>query len=528
MMRFSPFPHAVTVVATVSLCPLWAQANEDSVGTAAAHIGREIAVAQHLADGEEFRIALWRLLDHGKLLFEAQWTSQEGGLRPLTKGNGNPVTDPTSPLVFLRAFNRISAMDANSCAGCHSTPFGIIGGGGDYATGVFVLGQRFDFATFDHSDMMNMRGARQENGQPTLLQNVANFRVSLGMLGSGYIEMLAREITADLQATRNTLQPGQSAVLRSKNLAFGRLARRADGTWDTAQVEGLPAPSLATTGAAAPPSLVIRPFHQAGNVVSLRQFTNNAFNHHHGIQPTERFGRDTDPDGDAFRNEMTRADVTAVSLFQATLAVPGRVIPDHPSIEAAIRLGERRFRDIGCATCHVPELPLNDAVFTEPNPYNPAGNLQVGQAPTYAVDLNRSDVLPPPRLQRRRGVTMVPAFTDLKLHDICTGPSDPNGEPLDMQQAAGSAGFFAGNRKFITRKLWGTANEPPYFHHGQFTTLREAIVNHDGEARSQKLAYQALPGAEQDAIVEFLKSLRVLPAGTRHLVVNEHGQPKHW
>lgn len=54
-------------------------------------------------------------------------------------------------------------------------------------------------------------------------------------------------------------------------------------------------------GANTPPSLVIRPFHQAGRVVSLREFSNNAFNHHHGIQSSERFGAGTDPDGAASR-----------------------------------------------------------------------------------------------------------------------------------------------------------------------------------------------------------------------------------
>jgi hypothetical protein len=61
------------------------------------------------------------------------------------------------------------------------------------------------------------------------------------------------------------------------------------------------------------------------NVVSLRQFANNAYNHHHGIQTTERFGVGTDADGDGFVNEMTRGDVTAVTIWQATLQVPGRV-----------------------------------------------------------------------------------------------------------------------------------------------------------------------------------------------------------
>jgi hypothetical protein len=62
-------------------------------------------------------------------------------------------------------------------------------------------------------------------------------------------------------------------------------------------------------------------------VISLRQLTNNAFNHHHGIQSEERFGAGVDADGDGVVNELTRADVTAVTLFQATLPVPIQVIP---------------------------------------------------------------------------------------------------------------------------------------------------------------------------------------------------------
>ena len=52
-----------------------------------------------------------------------------------------------------------------------------------------------------------------------------------------------------------------------------------------------------------PLPLVIRPFHQQSLVVSIREFTNNAMNHHHGMQSVERFGRDTDPYGDGFKNE---------------------------------------------------------------------------------------------------------------------------------------------------------------------------------------------------------------------------------
>jgi hypothetical protein len=305
------------------------------------------------------------------------------------------------------------------------------------------------------------------------------------------------------------------------------LARRADGSWDVSGIQGLPATSLATKGAAQPPDLIIRPFHQAGRVVSLREFSNNAFNHHHGIQSTERFGHGTDPDGDGFRDEMTRADVTAVSVFQAALAVPGRVVPGDAAVADAIRRGEEKFSTIGCARCHIPSLPLSaeGRIFTEPGPYNPPGNLRTGEAPVLRVDLT-DERLPQPRLHPdSNGIIHVPAYTDMKLHDICSGPDDPNVEPLDMQHAPGSGSFFGGNSRFLTKRLWGAASEPPYFHHGRFTTLREAVLAHAGEALASRMAFQSLPAREQDAVIEFLKSLRTLPAGTKSLLVDENGNP---
>jgi cytochrome c peroxidase len=520
-MRNRRWPGAVMAVASfVYIATLFAHGQE---------IGREVAIARHLQDGEEFGLSTEALIEHGRKLFTAVWTIQEGGGRPHTKGTGNPLTDQTSPLLFPRNFNRISAPDSNSCAGCHNVPFGQPGGGGDIVANVFVLGQRFDFATFDGNDSTPTRGGVDETGLPVHLQTIANSRATLGMFGSGYIEMLARQITQDLQAIRDSTPPGGSRELRSKGISFGVIARQASGAWITSGVHGLAAPSLVTTGPTNPPSLVVRPFHQASNVISLRQFSNNAFNHHHGIQSTERFGIGTDPDGDGFVNEMTRADVTAVSIFQATMAVPGRVISRDPEIEAAVWLGEQRFASLGCTTCHIPALPLDRQgwIFTEPNPFNPPGNLRVGEAPTVAVDLSRDD-LPLPRLKPSHGVVMVPAFTDLKLHDITSGPGDPNVEALDMNQPAGSPGFFAGNPKFLTRKLWGTANEPPFYHHGQYTTLRQAVLAHAGEAQATRLAFEALPEFEQSSVIEFLKTLQVLRPGTRHLIVDERGEPREW
>src|SRR5437867_8440943 len=188
-------------------------------------IGREVAIARHLADGEEFSTPLHELLAHGLRLFTAVWTIEEGGGRPLTKGTGNPLTDPSSPLLFPRNFNRISTPEANSCAGCHNAPFGIAGGGGDIVANVFVLGQRFDFATFDGNDPTPTRGTVQESGVPATLQTIANSRNTLGLFGSGYIEMLSRQITMDLQAIRDGSLPGQTMALTSNGIQYGRLTR---------------------------------------------------------------------------------------------------------------------------------------------------------------------------------------------------------------------------------------------------------------------------------------------------------------
>jgi cytochrome c peroxidase len=430
-------------------------------------------------------------------------------------------------LVFPRNFNRISAPDANSCFGCHNAP--LSGGNGDIVANVFVLGQRFDFASFD-GNLVPTASATDESGKLATLSQIANSRATLGMFGSGYIEMVARQMTADLQAIRNALAPGQSAALSSKGVSFGTLARNADGTWNTSGVVGIPAPSLASASAALPPSLIVRPFHQAANVISIRQFSNNAFNHHHGIQTTERFGDNVDADGDGVVNEMSRAEVTAVSVYQAVMAVPGRVIPNNAQVEAAVLRGETAFSSFGCTACHVPSLPLsnNGWVFTEPNPYNPAGNLNAQNATaTFSVDLTSRD-LPLPRLEVKNGVVQVPAYTDLKLHDITTGPSDPNREELDMNQPAGSVKFFAGNGKFLTRKLWGVGRKPNYFHHGKFTTMRDAILAHAGEALASRQAFEAASADDRNGVIEFLRTLQVLPAGSKSLVVDENGNPRNW
>lgn len=526
-MRRHAFPGGAAFFAVVlqpwtiaaTECRFDASAPDDRIGT-------ELSMPDRLQAGDEFDLSVAQLLDHGRRLFEAHWTAQEGGGRPQSTGTGQPLADPNDPLVFPRNFNRVSAPDANSCAGCHNLPSS--GGGGDHVTGVFVLGQRLDFATFDpNDDGIRLKGSVDQNGDLVTLETVGNYRATIGMFGAGFIEMLARQMTEDLQALRDGLQCGQSVALKTTGVSFGTLSRstvESGCTFETSGVRGLPAPSLADHGHG--PNLVVRPFHQVGAVVSLREFTNNAFNHHHGIQTSERFGADTDPDDDGFCNEMTVAEVTAVTAWQAMLPPPGRLIPNVPEVENAVLLGEDVFGSIGCSACHKPTLKLRQShwSYSEPNPFNPSGNLQVGDAEPWAVDLTDED-LPGPRLQPEGNVIRVPAYTDLQLHDITSGPDDPNCEPLDQ---TGSDPDVEGNCRFLTNGLWGAANEPPFFHHGKFTTLRQAILAHDGEARAQRRRFEELGDCEQRSLIEFLKSLQVLPEDARSLVVDDNLAPKRW
>src|SRR5215831_167040 len=207
--------------AIVTAIVAWAQ-------TSSSQIGREVAVPVHLQDGQEFTIPIIQLIQYGGQLFNAKFTLQEGAGRPQSKGTGASLSDPSSPLVFPRNFDRISSPDANACSGCHNAP--VSGAGGDRVTEVFVLAQRFDHLTFDHNDGIPTRGAVDESGKLVSMNNATNDRKTIGMNGSGFVEMLARQMTLELQAKRDATPLGTSRQLTSKGVFFGVLTHNIDGT----------------------------------------------------------------------------------------------------------------------------------------------------------------------------------------------------------------------------------------------------------------------------------------------------------
>ena len=61
-----------------------------------------------------------------------------------------------------------------------------------------------------------------------------------------------------------------------------------------------------------------------------------------------------------------------------------------------------------------------------------------------------------------------------------------------------------------------------------FTTMRRAILAHAGEAIESRKAFEALTKLEKDSVIEFLKTLQVLPPGTKDLIVDENFHAREW
>jgi cytochrome c peroxidase len=463
--------------------------------TAQAQIGDGPVIREHVDQHkiDTSQMSFQEIFDKGEALFSAKFNTYDGQGRPGTTGAGAAREPGSAP-----AFIRTSAPESNSCAGCHNDP--VVGGAGDIVANVFVLAQALDPVT------------------DSVSAEFSNERNTLGMHGSGAIEMLAREMTADMHAIRDAAVAEASdrneavtKALMTKGVFFGSITANADGSLDTSKIEGVDA------------DMIIKPFHQKGAVISIREFTNNAMNHHHGMQSVERFGvtrtGTSDFDQDGVPNELTVGDITATTVWQAGLGTPGQVIPNDPIVARAILRGERNFSLAGCDSCHVPALPLNSTVFSEPNPYNPAGNLQVDEVPVpYTWDMTAMGDAP--RLQKRfDGTAMVRAFTDLKRYNLC---DDELQHFCNEQLVQGGVP----TEDFLTRKLWDVGSSAPFGHRGDLTTLTEAIWHHGGDARTSRDAYLAMSDQEQAEVIEFLKSLQILPAGTASLVVDENFVPK--
>ena len=406
-------------------------------------------------------------IEFGEKLFLRKFTVHDGAGRPGATGDSKP----TARNVFNnKDFIRTSGPDAMSCVSCHNLP--AAGGSGDFVANVFV-------------------GAHLANPPSNSVDaETTNERNTITTFGSGVVELLAREITVDLKAQRNNalelssqLDTDVEITLTSKGITFGSIVARPDGSLNLSRLEGIDY------------DLVIRPFGVKGIAASIREFTVGALNQHHGIQAHERFGwertgmRDFDLDG--IEHEFTIGQLSALVLFQASLPPPAQTFSKDLVVKKNEKNGEVIFAQVGCAECHIPALPLNDTIFSEPSPFNRPGAItpdDIGNTINVKLDTGL-DAMP-----------MVRAYTDFKRHVICDAemPHFCN-EKVKQDNVATNV--------FLTAKLWDLSTSAPYGHRGDLTTVSAAILAHGGEANQSRGNFMELSEDDKKSMVSFLFSL---------------------
>jgi len=181
------------------------------------------------------------------------------------------------------------------------------------------------------------------------------------------------------------------------------------------------------------------------------------------------------------------ADIDRFTRFLRATKAPARdtLLAATP----AARRGSELFDAIGCTTCHVRTLVT---------------------AAAGTVINGGTDTIPP-----ALGEKAFHPFGDFLLHNVGTG----DGIVMAMPEHYGPAVYKIVWREFSidsvgrtrnkvrTAPLWGVRLRPRLMHDGGSLTLGDAIVRHRGEASDASNRFRKLTQRDQQAIIEFLKSL---------------------
>lgn len=143
--------------------------------------------------------------------------------------------------------------------------------------------------------------------------------------------------------------------------------------------------------------------------------------------------------------EISTAIVGKVAAYVRSLgASPAAASPDAEKLLAAT----------GCSGCHAPHMPADDG-------------------------------------------TPIALYSDLLLHDMGAGLDDGVAEPGVRSSEWRTAPLV---------DLAPRAGQRRYLHDGRGATIAAAISWHDGEARSSRLAFEALSAAERSRLIRYLQS----------------------
>jgi CxxC motif-containing protein (DUF1111 family) len=213
-----------------------------------------------------------------------------------------------------------------------------------------------------------------------------------------------------------------------------------------------------------PDGQAVGKFGWKAQVPSLRQFSGDAYLNEMGIT-NPQFPNENCPQGDPAACPVLACNprpglnddgegVEKFTDFMTFLAAPP---PDPAANPLDVKAGGQLFQNIGCASCHQPTL-------TGPNPVDPS-----------------------------QQVTFQP-YSDFLLHDMGS-----LGDGITQGQATGQL--------MRTAPLWGVRVIERFLHDGRATTLEQAILEHDGQAKPARNRFKDLTPSDQKLLIAFLKSL---------------------
>jgi CxxC motif-containing protein (DUF1111 family) len=197
-------------------------------------------------------------------------------------------------------------------------------------------------------------------------------------------------------------------------------------------------------------------FGWKAQVPNLLVFSGDAYVNEMGIT-TPLFPDENCPQGDCTLLDCDPVpgvddDLEDVELFRdfMTFLAP----PPRPRST----LGSRSFEQVGCAACHVPSLTTG---------------------PSAVAALNLRTLRP---------------YSDFLLHDM-----GDLGDGIEQGEANG--------REMRTAPLWGLRLQTTFLHDGRATSISDAILAHDGQARRARERFKALSGDGKKKLLAFLAGL---------------------
>ncbi|MFZ0808293.1 MAG: di-heme oxidoredictase family protein [Candidatus Sulfotelmatobacter sp.] len=294
-------------------------------------------------------------------------------------------------------------------------------------------------------------------------ETVRTFRLSLSLLGDGFVEAVADRTLVDFAAEQ----------CKSSH-------RKICG-------QALEVPIVE-----APGQMGVGRFGWKDQHASLLSFSGDAYLNEMGItnrlQPdevTKLCNTAAEPNDSPGPDGLS--DIDHFARFIRATKAPARDSVLANSVSA--KRGNRVFDEIGCATCHV------EALTTAP-----AGTKINGGTFTIPAALG--------------SVTFHP-YGDFLMHDVGTGdwilqaiPEHYGKKVFEMMSGyLAKQNFESSRNKIRTAPLWGVRLRPRLMHDGESLTFSDAIRRHSGEALHVTQKFEKLKKDDQDAILEFLKSL---------------------